>query len=744
MMRRKQGIACILIGILILQSMGCDFTGNHQKENKDIISNQQESENRIEDLNPVYGRSDSIVLDIGMDFKEMGFEYFDDAVELYQDKDLANKIYCQYDWDKEKHTLSLLPPQYTILNVATNFASKSLLQEFDHSDYSFFDKGENRDWGNLGTMYLVKWIDLKTGQKLEEPKITDIYIKGELETPKNFQFGISEYGNGTLSWDPVEGAEWYLIVEAIYKTDGISGFYSSCDIVAETKDTMWQSETKEDYMNSEFGMQTVVLENQSCYFGVIAIGKEGTSMISSVLSKDEMAKQLPFCMEDNENEGEDRSIRYANSVDLLSRYQWIQLCDKTMAQRLLKYRIHEAEIVNVTGWEEEEQKMLRVPYTVEGTDFEGSFYVEGFDYNTYKEDLEVLHERQNILKNKISGMLKDVQITVKPEMGESMKSEKKEVCDPTATTELSGYLASCMLQGEEYILLSKKQESLDQDTLMDAFYEAYFQNPLIPAVKELSISQSGKELSITYEEEEAEREKKQQEVKEQVDFVVEELLEPGMSDVDKVLAINSYLCDSVVYDERVAEESLAGKGTFTDSMTSYGALIYHKGVCTAYAGAFQLLAKAMGLESIVVTGTLNGNRNHAWNKVKIEGKWCVVDVTSNAGSEVKNVALNLPDKVAELMLKEDDRYLCDGSIGQYSADTEEFEYYHLSGQYYEKNKIAEALVKELSYGKKAVMRTDETLTDKEFQTIVSEVMDSMDQIKMEGYYQLGVVYLERK
>lgn len=56
--------------------------------------------------------------------------------------------------------------------------------------------------------------------------------------------------------------------------------------------------------------------------------------------------------------------------------------------------------------------------------------------------------------------------------------------------------------------------------------------------------------------------------------------------------------------------------------------------------------------------------------------------------------LNISDKTAEFALKEDDHYLCHDSIEQYSADTDEFEYYHLSGKDYEKDKIAEAFVSE--------------------------------------------------
>lgn len=764
-MRQIKRLFCgLLLVILALQVTGCGLPGNDNTD-KQYTDNSQIEEEGNKKNNLAYGRSQSIVLDVEMDFDTLGIEYFDDAVELYQDEGLTNKIYCKYDWDKGRKILSLSPPKFPVLNISSVFATSSLLQKYDHSDYDLFDRGQYNDWGNLGKMYMVEWLNLQTGEKLAKPQITEIAIKGELDTPDKFQFEVSEHGNGILSWEPVDGAEQYLVVSATYLDDDtIGGFYQDCDIIVETTDTMWQSQTQNDTMNFEFQMGYDYEDDREYYYGVIAIGEEGTSMISNMISKSEMAKRLPFCKEENGNDGEFEPARFAKSIDLLSRYQWIQLCDGTMAQRLICYNMEEVEVVNITDWNEEPEEMLQLPYTVDGTDFEGHFYVEEFNRDAYQEELEELQVRQNILKSKMTGMLKNVEITVKPEIieerqmetgsnseihdnegsGEQKNASETMVENPVGTSELSRYLASCLLRGEEYISVAGVQEKVNEEALTDAFYEAYYQNPLVPAVKELTISQSGAEVYVSYEESIVEWQKKQQEVIKQVNFVAGELAEDGMSDVDKVLAINSYLCDNITYDEKMAAQFSDEQPEFSDSMTPYGALIEHKAVCLGYAGAFQLLAKAMGLDSIVVTGALNGNQNHAWNKVKINEKWCVVDVTSNDGQDIANAFLNVSDKVAGLMLKEDNRYLCDTSIGQYSADTDEFEYYHLAGRYFELDVIAEELAKELSMAEKAVFRTTETLNDEEFQAIVKEVMDNMGETEMQGYYQTGIIYLEKK
>ena len=54
-------------------------------------------------------------------------------------------------------------------------------------------------------------------------------------------------------------------------------------------------------------------------------------------------------------------------------------------------------------------------------------------------------------------------------------------------------------------------------------------------------------------------------------------------------------------------------------------------VCDGYSRAFYFLCKASGIESVIVTGNAQNSsgkmESHAWNKVKINGKWYSVDVT---------------------------------------------------------------------------------------------------------------------
>lgn len=154
-----------------------------------------------------------------------------------------------------------------------------------------------------------------------------------------------------------------------------------------------------------------------------------------------------------------------------------------------------------------------------------------------------------------------------------------------------------------------------------------------------------------------------------VDKVIEvekDIITSDMSDLEKARAINQYLVDNVEYDfdalkaQESYQETLS-KGSslddepadaFTDPYGTYGyawspsgALLKGKGVCVSYASAFQVLSTQAGLECVCVMGeTVNGR--HAWNYVKIDGAWRVVDPTwnDNPGQEERYFNLSLDDE----------------------------------------------------------------------------------------------------
>ncbi len=112
--------------------------------------------------------------------------------------------------------------------------------------------------------------------------------------------------------------------------------------------------------------------------------------------------------------------------------------------------------------------------------------------------------------------------------------------------------------------------------------------------------------------------------------IAAKLLKPGMSDYDKVLAVNRYIIENTTYVR--SSEGL------------YDVLLKGKGICQGYACATANLLNKMGVEAKFVVGFAGvdgfkdideyelGNykeNRHAWNIVKVDGKYYHLDVTWN-------------------------------------------------------------------------------------------------------------------
>ncbi len=94
------------------------------------------------------------------------------------------------------------------------------------------------------------------------------------------------------------------------------------------------------------------------------------------------------------------------------------------------------------------------------------------------------------------------------------------------------------------------------------------------------------------------------------------------------LVIHDWLIDNMEYDP--AEIDNYGGTPDPNNDNPYGALINGKGICAGYTKSFQLLMDLAGIECISIFGTSNNGievGEHAWNQVKLDCEWYIVDVT---------------------------------------------------------------------------------------------------------------------
>ncbi len=104
-------------------------------------------------------------------------------------------------------------------------------------------------------------------------------------------------------------------------------------------------------------------------------------------------------------------------------------------------------------------------------------------------------------------------------------------------------------------------------------------------------------------------------------------LRSDSSDAERVCAISDY----IVTHSRYAYKA-DGVTPDDNYASAYSVLVEGRGICEAYADAFNILSRKFNLQSITVSGSVqtnNSSSSHAWNLVKIEDDWYHVDITWN-------------------------------------------------------------------------------------------------------------------
>ncbi len=121
-----------------------------------------------------------------------------------------------------------------------------------------------------------------------------------------------------------------------------------------------------------------------------------------------------------------------------------------------------------------------------------------------------------------------------------------------------------------------------------------------------------------------------------VDSLASYLVAPAKNEREKARSIFRWVTENIDYD-------ISGffTGSFEDT-SSKDVLKSRKSVCSGYSDIFSSLARSAGLEVARIAGygkgygylpgeNLSGPSNHAWNAVKINGSWYLIDCTWGAG-----------------------------------------------------------------------------------------------------------------
>lgn len=203
--------------------------------------------------------------------------------------------------------------------------------------------------------------------------------------------------------------------------------------------------------------------------------------------------------------------------------------------------------------------------------------------------------------------------------------------------ELVQYLAASMIEQDDSINVSywANEAGVGRKGVFDAISEAAIQNPYVFVngwTYQATVTGIVIRPDYVYDDAEADLRRGQT-----ADAVATGLEEAGITQSesvkDKVRAIHDYVASVATYDSGAADSITAGKTgghRVEQSQEAYGILVAGTAVCNGYAQAFQAMAQAAGVQSVIVTGEASSGVTvgpHAWNRVLVDGEWRTVDVT---------------------------------------------------------------------------------------------------------------------
>ncbi|MDX6748077.1 transglutaminase domain-containing protein [Polaribacter sp. PL03] len=128
--------------------------------------------------------------------------------------------------------------------------------------------------------------------------------------------------------------------------------------------------------------------------------------------------------------------------------------------------------------------------------------------------------------------------------------------------------------------------------------------------------------------------------------LAKELTKGLTSDIDKVRSIFIWITDNIEYDFELLNNQELQDKVFTSNNT----IIEHtlktkKAICSGYSILFKNLCDKVGVESVSIEGISRqfldrvkrkNEPDHAWNAVKIDNKWFLLDVTWASGNGLGN------------------------------------------------------------------------------------------------------------
>jgi transglutaminase-like putative cysteine protease len=303
-----------------------------------------------------------------------------------------------------------------------------------------------------------------------------------------------------------------------------------------------------------------------------------------------------------------------------------------------------------------------------------------------------------------------------------------------ASNDLEAWIALCLLTNMEIVPVPTAvfPEAANTEYLQEVFVEAYRQNPTCGVMNNLGIAYDYESLVVGWTEDADSVLSKTNTELTKSKELAQSVVTSSMSDSEKVIAINNYICDNATYDYSSATDDYDMNNLseqFIDSHTPYGVLVSGTGVCESYAESFMLIARFAGLDARSEVGTLSGGP-HEWVKVNVNGSWCIVDPTNNDNDDIPNALLNVTDEQAKDTLVSDNS----ANISTLSATDDSYEYYKSIGRTAStEDEAIDILLSQMNSGK-AYVRIPSSFGSSELNNIAQAIAESYETDLLAGMF----------
>lgn len=313
-----------------------------------------------------------------------------------------------------------------------------------------------------------------------------------------------------------------------------------------------------------------------------------------------------------------------------------------------------------------------------------------------------------------------------------------------ANSPMEEWMAYCLMARSEFIPVptSEFPEANDVEGAAKKLYAVYRQNPTSGVMADLGYSYDYQTFVIQYADDTMDRLNKTVEELAKAKEVANNVTGGLSSDYDKVVALNDYFCENASYDESSMSTDVdmnALTQPFIDAHTPYGILCNNYGVCESYSEAMVLSGRLAGLDVITEVGNLYGAGGHEWNRVKIDGNWCILDITNNDNELAPNALCNITDSMAaQILIADNEAYTFNAS-----ATTEDYEYYRRNNNYANSlDELKSKLKSQLDSKNSAAVRCNSSISQDDVIRVAQQLYSEGYNLS-DGYYVYNIAVLTK-